>query len=508
MTSKFPLYLLLSIASIMAMASCNNETKEEVELSGNFSNCTVSSFNIVKNDSVLANLDSVFFSINLPKGEIYNADSLPVGTKVDKLLVKISTTSLKGCDLTFRLPGTDRDTTISHIDSPNDSINFADGPVKLTVTAYDGISTYDYFIKVNVHTEKPDTLYWAEAARRELPTSLSPSVQKTVTFGDKVYCMASDGYSATLAVSSDLFNYDWTLSEATLPSGALIESFSASSEAFYITDSEGVLYTSADAYNWTSTGERMNHIYGAYGNLILGARLDSDGWKQLSYPGSASAPLPPGCPVSGTSELVTYETKWSDSALTIMVGGRDADGNIIGSAWGYDGTKWSQVSIRNLDPTEGMSLFPYTTPRVSTTNWSVSERPALIALGGRYEEDGETKTSKTVYISYDQGLTWAEASSYLQFPNDYIGFYGAQAIVIPTTLSVSRSQADGWVGLPVRKLPPFATPLPPSTSRVSQAIDEWDCPYIYLFGGYDENNYLRNQVWRGVIRRFTFQPLY
>ena len=57
-------------------------------------------------------------------------------------------------------------------------------------------------------------------------------------------------------------------------------------------------------------------------------------------------------------------------------------------------------------------------------------------------------------------------------------------------------------------MPVWATPVPFTASRVSKPVDEWDCPFIYLFGGYDESGQLRNSLWRGVIRRFTFRPLY
>lgn len=492
-----------------SLGSCNDDSKEVVEIDGDLGNCAVTSFNLAKDDSVLARLDSVFFSIDLPTGEIFNADSLPVGTRTDKLIVNIGTSTVSGCDLTYRIPGTDRDTTVSYISSPKDSINFADGPVKLKVTSYDGLSSYEYTIKVNVHTVKPDTLYWSEKARRTLPTNLSaPQAEKAVTLGEKAYCLVSDGNSATIAVSSNPYDNSWAISSASLPAGADVASFTASSDALYLLDANGNLYTSADGKAWTSTGAHMTHIYGGYDASVLGARHDADGWKHVSYPATSEQPVPTGCPVSGTSQLVTYETKWSSSTMAIMVGGRDANGVLVGSAWGYDGGIWAKVSTRDLDEIEDISLFPYSTPRVNANNWKVTERSALIAIGGRYETEEGVVASNNAYISYDQGLTWALASEYLQFKEDEPGFYGAQALVFPYTLSVSRSGADGWKADNSSRMPVWATPVPFRVSRADRPVDEWECPFIYLFGGYDESGALRNAVWRGVIRRFTFRPLY
>ena len=38
-------------------------------------------------------------------------------------------------------------------------------------------------------------------------------------------------------------------------------------------------------------------------------------------------------------------------------------------------------------------------------------------------------------------------------------------------------------------------------------IINWDCPYIYLYGGLDAQGTLHNSVWRGVINRLTFVPI-
>ena len=41
----------------------------------------------------------------------------------------------------------------------------------------------------------------------------------------------------------------------------------------------------------------------------------------------------------------------------------------------------------------------------------------------------------------------------------------------------------------------------------TKPIDEWDCPYIYLFGGKDSSGQTYNTLFRGVIEWFRFRPL-
>ena len=67
-------------------------------------------------------------------------------------------------------------------------------------------------------------------------------------------------------------------------------------------------------------------------------------------------------------------------------------------------------------------------------------------------------------------------------------FYGAQAFVQSETLT-----ATGANYLP---------------RRVKAAIDSWECPYIYLFGGYNAQGYLLPYMWRGVYNRLANYPLY
>ncbi|MDE6395054.1 MAG: hypothetical protein K2K77_06905, partial [Duncaniella sp.] len=239
---------------------------------------------------------------------------------------------------------------------------------------------------------------------------------------------------------------------------------------------------------------------------LLGARHDSDGWKQVTYPATTDKALPAGCPVSGTSQLVTYQTKWSSSPMAIMIGGKDAAGNLTGEAWAYDGSVWAQISTTGIPARSGVTLFPYSTPRVDSSNWRVTEQSALIAAGGLTKSGDTYAASTKVYISYDFGITWKEADSYLQFPSTYTAFYDAQAFVIDYTLT-SRAISDAWTDMPVNNLPLWANPIA-VRSRVSKPVTTWECPYIFLFGGYKTDGSLVPSVIRGVINRFTFRPLY
>jgi hypothetical protein len=66
--------------------------------------------------------------------------------------------------------------------------------------------------------------------------------------------------------------------------------------------------------------------------------------------------------------------------------------------------------------------------------------------------------------------------------------YGAQALVDSELLSVGG---------------PNHMP-----GRVKALVTSWDCPYIYLFGGYNSEDELLPWMWCGVYNRLTNTPIY
>ena len=107
-------------------------------------------------------------------------------------------------------------------------------------------------------------------------------------------------------------------------------------------------------------------------------------------------------------------------------------------------------------------------------------------------------------------MNWNRGDSLLQLPDYIEKVANADAVVFTSRLSVdSRSAADEWTYMPSVKLPAWyhiVTGVP--ASRATQPVTEWDCPYIYVFGGVTPTGGLSNNIWRGVINRLSFKPLY
>jgi len=484
---KFVFATALCLASAGFFA-CNTSTPPEIEEKP--SNAVVKSFYLSENSNLMTGLDSVFFSIDLVKGLIFNADSLPYQTKVTKLVPVITTpdgASVIELKVT-RANGTD--TVYDYINHSTDSIDFTN-PVRLRVVSLDTRTERNYTVTVNVHQVKSDSLLWGQNGRTALPTDIAaPTHQRTVrssetfyslTASDSQYCMASHSGNFASLNGAVMNLDDWTKYSVSFPFNPVIESLAATDDAIYILDTAGRLYRSADgARTWQDTGLTWHYIYGGYQNSLLGSVNDSGSWKIQTYPGGDTVELPVGMPVEAASMPVYYNFPMAANPQMLIVGGRLADGSLSQSTWGFDGSSWAQVSKRGLPVAlAGVSVAPYYS--VSGKSWAPVSRPTLVAIGG-VDKDGNRTNS--IYISDDYGYIWREAPTLMQLP-EYLGkFSDAQAFVMASTYYVSDI-----------------------APKIAKPTESWECPFIYLFGGIDEQGAVRNNVWRGVINSMTFRPV-
>lgn len=487
---------LRKIAAVLALISvctgffaCNKETEYvDVALS---SSAVVSSFKIGSDDSVLSHLDSIFFSIDLVKGEIFNADSLPYGTKVDRLVPIITTLETASLIELKVNRHNASDTTYNYTSDATDSIDFTN-PVIIHVVSANGDFERNYTVNVNVHKIKSDSLVWNNMSTTGLPSSLANvTAQRTVRQGNSFFCLTTDGNSYSLAVNkvglSGLNGVAepadvWEAKPLSLPFNPLLSSFAATDNALYMLDDSNTLWTSADDGNsWQSTTLQWENIYGGHQGILIGNLRDSDGnWMLQTFPEMNLTPLPDGMPVSGTSVPVLYNFPMSQRPQSMIVGGRKADGSLSASSWGFDGNSWVKISKRDLpEALEDAAVAPYYSFTVSE-GWSVKEFATMLVFGGR-KADGAL--SGTVYMSNDYGYNWTVADDHLQLPAEMPPFISAQAYVMASTFSASVVPA------------------------IVKPIESWECPYIYIFGGTNAQGILFPTIWRGVINRLTFKPI-
>lgn len=464
------------------------------------SDMAVTGFSLKADTRVLNGLDSVFFSIDLERGIIYNADSLPKGTRVTDLIPVIKYSNYISSAVIKMEGGQKRAGEVNYKEHPNDSIDFT-GDVKLKLTS-SASATRTYLLKVNVHQSESDSLCWGEAAVGKLPSRTDKPVdQRTVSFKglattlvqehDGTYTLATTADPATEKAAQQMPEFGFTPRVRTL---------TASADKLWILDSKGGLHSSVDGLKWQAAGQTWYNIVGAYGDHVLGIKADGEGrYSFTADDSSLDSALPDGFPIEDFSDMYSYRSKWMDAPVGVIVGGVTADGQVSSAVWAYDGNSWAKLSQGRIPALRGASLIPYYTFRRSGKSWNYTEYSTILMLGGK-KDDGTL--SRSTYISYDNGVNWSVAGSLLTLP-DYIPSMWMMDNLVIFKPMTAPLYADGWKSMPARKVPGMHK----ANTSVDGNTISWDCPYIYLFGGCNPDGGLYNTIWRGVINRLTFTPI-
>lgn len=498
MIKKNPLYLVLAMAvmvsSLPALVSCNKDKDDDDTYTYSTSTQTtlVTKFALQADGNVLANLDSVYFTVDYDRGLIYNADSLPVGTDISALKVTIQfMNAVSSAVFSITDAEEQADTTINYSTSSTRSIDFT-GKTLLTVTSADESQVKEYEVKVLVHKVNPDSLVWPLSWHSNLPGYKNESQQhKAVMLNDSYLIMTCDGAECSLLTALTPNQVTWDREVVELPFDPDVNTLVSSGEALYMLDVDGMLYTSVDGREWTSCGVKWHSLIGCYDDRALGVIRGSDGgYYHDEFPHSDDfvvTAVEDGFPVSHASGMVEVSNGWSQSQQAMIVGGFDSKGDVLNSVWGFDGKNWGKINSSHGTALPGLcdaTLFSYYTYKALKGVRRYGLQNTWFIMGGRLA-DGSLNS--TIYLSNSQGVTWVSGDTTYFQPSYMPEFYGAQAFVHNETMTVGG-----------------ANYLP---RRIQSLSATWECPYLYLFGGYNEEDDLLNDVWRGVYIRLTNTPI-
>lgn len=486
---------ILLILTAVALASSCNKSDEDVagETPTTTESVAITKFKLNPNISVMKNLDSVYFSIDLVHGVVFNADSLPKGTKITKLVPSITYPSSVTSALITMTGGTNREGTVDYLHSPTDTIDFS-GKVTLELKAGDISKTY--ILKVNVHNAESDTLIWENLAVNEkLPSRLeNPKAQKTISGTDGAICLLEENDGTfTLATSTNLFEEQWTKQAVEPGFTPDLNTFTYANNQYFILSNEGALYKSADALGWETCDKTWSNILGGYESYLLGLNAQGNSVSMVSYPEGLNIDnLPEDFPLEGFSSPLVNKSAWAGTSTMMIFGGKDINGTYCNGAWAFDGSRWVNLADRPLPAIYGLEVFPYYS-YLTASYGGEREIANLIAMGGTLA-DGTI--NRDVYISYNNGISWVKGADYLQLPAEMkIGVHGN---VLTVEKEMEWDLSNNWKAVKGR--------------RVGYTIDgdlvKWNCPYIFIFGGYDTEGTLIPDVKCGVLRRLTFAPLF
>lgn len=489
--------------SILAGA-CN--AKEEETTSDDYlaaESVAITGFSLQADLRVMKNLDSVFFSIDLEHGVVFNADSLPKGTNVTKLIPKITyPSSVKSAVIEMK-GGTHReDGTVNYYSNASDTIDFT-ADVTLTLATADKKLEKTYVLKVNVHQQDPDTVYWNSTGSMDLPSRLpNPVAQKSVEFNGGVLSIIqeSDG-TYTLATCADIFEGSWIKKEIGRSSGNFVADpklsslQSSPSGTLYIVTETGQLYSSSDGLGWQPLATNWAETIGFYGDTLLGYTTASGNLRMVTWPEDAipAIDLPSDFPLNGFTSPIEFTNRWTPDPTIVIFGGYPLNPNGKSPAWAFDGSQWVNIAENALPALTGMSVVSYYSFLKSASSSLLKEFEVYLAFGGK---DALGNINNTVYVSYDHGINWQKAQEYMQFPEDIEAGFMVNALSLGNTMSSTLSSR--W-SVPAKRRIPF---------DIEGDVVSWECPYIFLFGGYDNAGSLCPQIRSGVLKRLTFVPLF
>lgn len=480
-----------------ALMSCNEDRKTDIY--ENPVNLAVTAFSL-KADSKNPGLDSAYFAIDLQHGIIFNADSLRKGTRIDKVVPNITFSGNVTEAVIVMMGGTTREGEVDFKSNPTDSIDFT-GDVTLRVKADDNSIGTTYRLKVNVHKMPTDSIIWDENKNDflNLPDNADVAGVKVINIGGRIVSFSLlDNGSAIVSRTSDLTDGEFdTATVSSLPFTPDVDSMCADGETIYVLDTNGRLWFTKDLAfnNWTDSGEEWQTLLGSYNDTAVGISGTGAGgqlsFSQYPLSGLNVKQIPADFPISGCSNFVKLENKWTQSPVAFLIGGVKKDGSLSADTWAFDGAEWIKLNEGGLPATSGATIIPYYNYRPSASGNSMIEYEVWLMVGGKTADGYNNRP----YISYDNGVNWTPGTDNMQLPKSMTDIFGCSGVVSDTEKSANL--ADSWTlkGISPRRLRVWTE---------GETV-HWNCPYIYLFGYKGSAKEIVS--YRGVLTRLTFTPI-
>ena len=412
------------LATIIIMASCAGSDNETILYSDavitSFSLGNLNKYTVTENsDGTTTTTKTTFsassykFIIDQVKREIYNNDSLPIGTDVAHVLCSISTVN-NGVALFEDLE--EPDTYYYYISS--DSIDFT-SPRTVRVMSSDANGYTDYTIKVNVHKEDGDKFVWHQQESSDVVKAMNGL--KSLYHNDNIYLFGDlDGKTQVIRIKNGT---QWErIAQSMDFSSDAWKNVATTMYAFFLYDG-GVIFKSTDADTWTQVNyqseQPIKQLIGADSYELYA--LSAENQIMVSADGGANWKVEkddkPTMLPSEEIVMVNYPVYLADNCeQIIMVGNRaEGTGDNYAAVWrkivDFDnvalGSIWTYMDRGSQDD--------YVLPRRTNYNLLCYE-DGLLAFGKANNEGG--KPYVEIFQSRDNGITWKEKKTSYAFPEN------------------------------------------------------------------------------------------
>lgn len=416
MKRKFLAFILLVTAGL-SLSSCLDSTDNNTNIVyyhdtaiTDFSLGKMDKFvNVKKKDGVSVSLlrgvvdgSAYAFTIDQANHEIYNLDSLPVNTRIAAVLATISAKNSSYIQINYV-----NQEPVWY--NSTDSIDFTKTKEKaIRVYAQDASAYADYKVKVNVHTQRPDTFIWQSLTQANAKLAALNSM-KAVSAGGKVVLFGKNAEGALEMFESES-GKQWKPVAATANLGKhAVDNIVVFDNALFVLNPEThQLLKSTDAANWTlvgtfaslkqliGAGSKYLYAYSGNDEGVTGISVSTD--KGASWTAEQMDADAKYLPVSNINMSYSAVRSTKDAENVLLIGNRNTTEktDTIAMVWNrtidfsgnnYAGSKWNFVEYDNNQP--------YKMPKLDQLVVTKDDE-GYVALG----------SDANWYESIDGGISW------------------------------------------------------------------------------------------------------
>lgn len=394
--------LLLLLALVLLASSCS-EKDNVVSTSNDY--CYISSVILgnvkrkVQNTNVTFSAVDYEMTINQRTNNIENRDSLPYGSQLSRV---IATIHFDGSTLAYREKGSNSEWTSYNA---TDSLDLTK-PLELFLTSNDNQSSRIYTLKVNVHQQEGDSLFWKQCDNNVAELT-DMTDMKAFVLKDKLFVLGQKTSGITLAErSSTEAEGEWTETPVTdLPTTTDIQTLRQYEDMLYLSTNDGNIFSSADAKGWRQEGstysaplklvEKTEKYYYAISEGKILRSADASTWEEESLDTDATM-LP-------TTDIRALSAEQANGNNRIILVGQSENSD--------NAVVWNKMwNDSEQEENAEWIYFPIThdnnipCPRLEYLNL-LSYDGKCIAFGGA-SIDNSKKALETMYVSQDYGITW------------------------------------------------------------------------------------------------------
>lgn len=367
----------------------------------------------------------ITMSIDQRNQVIENRDSLLYGTSLRAVLVTIT---YDGSVLAYRTAGSDEEWTSY---KSSDSINLSK-PIELITLANDGNSSRVYTLKVNVHQQEGDSLYWSQA-EKDVPELTGMNATQAVVLDGKLTVLCSNTAGVQLATRSGLSSTGtWQLLSTDLPATADVHTLMMNkfNQTLYVSTTDGLIYNSVNGTEWNPVGTAQPGLRlvgineNAYYALIGGElyrSTDATNWNEKERLDTDPAYLP-----AKDVKSLQFQQKNGNWRMLLM-GYRD-------NATDTTAVVWNKMWNHSYPENEAEWVYfnqtkenPYACPHLTNLNLLAYDGRCM-AFGGA-SADGKIQAMEELYFSNDYGITW-RPDLQIRLPEELKGVEGPIASVV------------------------------------------------------------------------------